>query len=1184
MKMKKLISLLLAVLMISGAFVTVVGAEEAKKPYTNKTFQEDWAPDYSKKEYASPEEKLEDMDFRYGTGAYELYVDAYSGEVAVVNVKTGESLFSNPYNVASLQPAKNMNKNLELLTMTSQEGALIMSQLVVHLKDIQKADTIYELDSYKYAAARKQIKVKDIKGGLRVEYSIGIEETRIMVPDRIPEEDFNKKIKSYIDALPDSTMTKKEKDTFYDWFVLIDPDEFGPVGSAQRNIALSQWGVSIDWEGKFYATSQLGLSTTEKKPLAQIISEYCPMFSFEDIDDAYIRMGYSDGETVYPVVKMALEYTLDENGLSVRLPANGIRFDESRYSMESIEILPYMGVGITDNGYTFFPDGSGTLFSFKELMDMGLSKSLEAKVYGSDYAYQKITGNYEETVRYPVVGLYETLDNGRDRGFLAIVEEGESLATLKNFSRSFKTAGEISGHLNGVQIIVNPRQKDSLESVGWDVVSSKKFTGSVRIRYMMLTDADLHADLIKNGVSADDLYDCSYVGMAKAYRTYLVERGVLTKLTAEQVDMENIPLYIETLGSMMTTKKILSIPVNMMSALTSFSDIITMRDELAEKGVTNIQFIMNGYTKGGLSEATVPYNLKWDGSVSDGTNFEELLEDAKEEGYGIFPNFDFVFAGADKMFDGLNLREHAVKTVENRYTTKREYSATKHTTVSTFEIALSPAYFSHFYEKFLPKYADYNPMGISVDTLGSYLNSDFDEEEPFNREENKQFTIEAFKAINSQLANAEIMTEAANAYTWGYVDHITDIALDSSRFKDAYATVPFLGMVLHGYVELAGTPVNMEGNLDYAMLKSIESGAALQFLLAYDNTEFLKNDSTLSQNFSVQYQIWRDDIIEMYTELNGVLKNVQTSVIVDHQFISGVRVPDLDELERDSRKELEDALAVEAFRENVEKEAERAKVFAARLAIIEGTEAVLNAHRDGTLKKMVEDFKAKYTTQLGSGSDSLYTLLRDRKKSDRVKETAIVEFIEELHNDIIDIMDFANNLVVMGKKANEAMDILKNAEKSFSEEILNDLQTMLTDEYEDAFASIQANFAPETIRASLLNTIENTVLKRIDSGLSYGSRNLRVENIELPEFSYVIVEKPSEDLIINGSESSAMPTTNRYQSDENMIVREKFENGADFLLNFNDYQVIVIVPVNDKMTSYTIDAYGYVVLNHGTNQ
>ena len=155
-----------------------------------------------------------------------------------------------------------------------------------------------------------------------------------------------------------------------------------------------------------------------------------------------------------------------------------------------------------------------------------------------------------------------------------------------------------------------------------------------------------------------------------------------------------------------------------------------MYGNLKDNGITNVNFIMKGFTKGGMTAPSVPYNLKWENAVSKEMEFDELVEDAKNNGYSLFPDFDFVYASNNTLFDGLTQNKHLAKTIDNRYTSKREYSATKHTYVSYFDLAISPAYFDHFYEKFIPKYAKYEPMGISVSTLGSDLNSDFDEDEP----------------------------------------------------------------------------------------------------------------------------------------------------------------------------------------------------------------------------------------------------------------------------------------------------------------------------------------------------------------------------------------------------------------------------------------------------------------------
>lgn len=1194
MKMKRILSTLLAVLMSAGAFVTVASAAEATKPYEYKTgYTKGETVDYDKK-ILTADEKIDSMDYRYGNGKYELYVDAYSGEVAVVNVQTGDKLFTNPYNFASMtQLAKSLDED-----KTNTEGATVMSQLYIYYKDITTNEK-GEYNSYKWAATKGQIQVKDIRGGLRVEYSIGQEESRVLLPERISEKSFNEKIKSVIES---SSLDSMKKEYFLGYFTKYDPDTFGQLGSAQRNIALANLGISITWDSPFYVLDT-GIDNTKKQELSQIMTEYCPGYTFEDIDEDHLEIGYSAEEVNYPLFKMALEYTIDEYGLSVRLPANGIRYDDSKYTLEGIEILPYMGVGTTNNGYNFFPDGSGTLFSFAEMMEMGSNIAISANIYGSDFAYQEIDGSYEEVIRYPVFGLSETETLNRktvnaagaevtetyerERGFVAIVEEGESLMSLKNFSRSYSGAG--AWQLNGIKMTVQPRPKDSYKldgstaaSAGWDVVSSKKFTGSFRIRYIMLSDSDLIQEFAAQGVDTSEMYRCSYVGMAQAYRNYLIRNGVLTKLTSEQV-REDIPLYIKTLGAMKTTKKILSIPITVMSSLTSFSDVATIRDQLAKKDITNINFILTGYTKGGLTDGTVPYNLKWESAVSDDMDFEDLVADAKADQYGIFPDFDFAFAANNKLFDGLSLKKHAVKTVENRYTSKREYSATKHTTISNFEIALSPAYFSHFYEKLLPKYQKYQPVGISVSTLGSYLNSDFDEDEPYNREDNKEYTVQALKAINDSFIDAqmdvEVMTSAANAYAWQYVDHITDIALDSSRYKESYASVPFLGIVLHGYVELAGSPINMEGNLDYTMLKLIESGAALQFLVVFDNAAALKENEKLSQNYSVQYDIWYDDIVSMYTELNNVLKSVQTSAIVEHEFISGLRVPDLSELLADAQKELAAAMDKEASLENANNEAEREKVFAARKAILDGTAAILkalNPEEENSLAAKKNKVQALLNQELTTSGDaenpSLFDILNDATKLDKDKKDAADETVQKLYNCVIDAMDEADELLKLGNAANSAMAVLTSAENTFPQEVLDDLQAMLTAEYQAAYQDLATNHTPAQVRDALLDVIRNA---------------FTAEGLNLPAdwtmsaFTYEI-QTPTE----GGEENNTQQTVgsgNRYQSETNKIVREKFENGADFLLNFNDYQVVVTVEVDGVMKSYTIDAYSYVILHTGSN-
>ena len=134
-------------------------------------------------------------------------------------------------------------------------------------------------------------------------------------------------------------------------------------------------------------------------------------------------------------------------------------------------------------------------------------------------------------------------------------------------------------------------------------------------------------------------------------------------------------------------------------------------------------------------------------------------------------------------------------------------------------------------------------MGISASTLGSDLNSDFDKKDPYNREDAKSYTTELLTEIKDQYGT--IMLDCGNAYTLKYADHLLNVSLDSSRYYYSSQSVPFMGVVLHGNIQFAGTPTNMAGDIKYETLKIIENGANPYFILAYQNTEELKDDMYL---------------------------------------------------------------------------------------------------------------------------------------------------------------------------------------------------------------------------------------------------------------------------------------------------------------------------------------------------
>lgn len=907
MKMKRITSLLLTVLMVLGSLNLAVVQTFAALSAAD-IVEDDF--DHLTEVFVSAEDRLTKMEHYVTVGNMQIYGDDYSGEVAIKDTATGQILLTNPYSIGSSK-ASNTQK-YELL-----------SQLIVKYTDNTTQKTFY---SFEEGSMRGQVSIERIKNGIRVEYSMGNEQTRLLVPKLINKDRF---VSEILNNVTESDARKKLT-TFYQ---LKDPAK--QKNDKMKEAIYKKWPITKEMAIYVLPTDGNGaVGPQDQKEIEAIIKQYCPGYTFEDLDYDHALTQF-EGEDREPAnFKMALEYTIDNGQLVVTLPANGIAYNEEEYTLDTVTILPYMGAGTNPNtGYTFLPDGSGAIFKFEDLNN-GSATTVTSTVYGTDYAYQTIKGSYEQPVRVPVFGIVEneevyanvgkevevqvekevetTDDNGetvtttetvteiqtvyekeyvgnQDRGFVAIIEEGEAMCELSTYH------GGAFHEYNTVRMTMTPRPKDSYNlataiSVGsnstWTVVSERRYTGNYKIRYIMLTDSE-----IAETKGLTDTYETSWQGMANAYQDYLVSEGVLTKITEDQLG-DGVPLYIETFGAIETTKKVLSIPITVMTAMTSFDGVQTMYSELSSDGIKNINFKLTGYANGGMT-STVPYRLKWEKAVGGKDGFKDLLSDAKENGYGIYPDFDFAYINDTGMFDGVSLKKHAVKSIDNRYTSMRVYSAARQNYATYYQLAMSPAYYYRFVDKLAKSYTDYDPIGISVSTLGYTLNSDFDKKEPYNREDGKNFTADAFESLAATYEN--VMTEGGNAFTWKNADHILDIPLDSSRYIKASYTVPFIGYVLHGYKNFTGSAINMAGDIRYEVLKCIENGAYMYFILSYDNTELLKEDELLSKYYSIRYDIWYEDVVELYNELNAILEPLQTKAIVDHQFLIGERILDEDE-------------------------------------------------------------------------------------------------------------------------------------------------------------------------------------------------------------------------------------------------------------------------------------------------
>ncbi len=1132
--------------------------------YTNFYTDPDWKPTESQKaqgwydpDFTSPENRKDAMELKSSNEYFELYVDEITGEVALKDKGTGDIMFSNPYDISEYA----LTGEGKISDIIKPE---LLSQVNISFND-NGNPVVY--NSFEDAALLGQISVKRLRGGVRIEYSIGEEESRSLVPRQLSWERYQNMILNPLlanipldeEGNPATTQhyIYMKVESFYEQEQIekADSDSFKEE-QLKLYPALKKYG-----EGTSGIAVFTGKSYNEVKSVERYIKTYCPQYTYEELDKDHMDVGYTSKDKAPANFRMALEYYLTDMGVEVRFPANGLSFDESAYELTSISILPYMGAGNSDyKGYNFIPDGSGALMRFENATKLF---NVTGKVYGDDYAYQEISSSNQETFRMPVFGVVTTSETMKpdylapyyggkekdekeyDSGFVAIVTEGDALTTLT----SLHGGGYDQLHpFNSVYCSFTPRPKDSYNlseaiSVGGSgkvtVVSDRKYTGSFRINYIMLTDTDKQTDTNRK------YYDASYVGMAKAYRDFLEKKGTIKQFD-ESVNQKDIPLYLEAFGAVDSEETFLSIPITVTKPLTTFGDLELMIAECKAAGINNLGLRLTGYTNGGIV-STVPTKVDFESAVGGDDGFVDFLKKAQDLGVEVYPEFDFAYMSDTSLFDGFSYSSDAVKSIDGRYITKRAYSAVLQTFSTTGKICISPCvygdYFADFDESF-DDILDGMVTNISLGTLGSDLNSDFDEDDPYNREDSKNSTLDLLKRFDVDASYGKIMVDAGNAYSMEYADVVLNAPLDSSRYSYAAEAVPFFGMVYHGYVVFAGSPTNMTGDIKYETLKILENGATLYMMLSYQNVELLKKDEQLSKYYAVSYEIWKNTLFNKYDEngnltayglygrVNNALKDVQSHRIIEHAFINCNRQ------------------MTEGEKSNIREDAIRALVAEEKLAydIMNMALNKQDLYFDYILEK-----KSELTEAVIDGVKyNIFNNIEDlRKLVDKTDQddltwkvfNEVTSYFGEIKGETV----YANQFIIKA--------IMSYYEQASDSENYKLWEKKLAKYCEIAFTKHQI-VGLEDSSYKKIEVIISDVKNAKEDYAKYTSVNGE-DSIKLTEKIKDFTDDARENLVVN----------------DGSVVFVKYENGHYFILNYNTFIVDITVAEIEKAVGYVPEGF-----------
>lgn len=697
------------------------------------------------------------------------------------------------------------------------------SQIILDYFNTSRTSTT--IDSYSYAAELGQIEVEAIDNGIRFIYTMGdMSSTTGIVPQYISE-----------GALEQ---------------VAAALDEDGAKYVRQRYVASKVDDTYLE----LIESTMNGASQLRK------MNQYFEQAGFTE--ELYMReMENSGVEGAVPIsFVIPLEYRLNGDAVNVSIPMNAVE-EYGGGAIYRIQLLRYFGAaGIDEEGYLLVPSGSGSLIHFNN--GKASADVYSEYVYGIDpLAAEYTVRENTKDVKMALYGIFR-----EDSGILATIEDGASFAII-----GASVSGKVNEYNNVYQTFVM-RGNDRLSMFGTTgneadipIVEKNLFNANLTVRYTMLTEEN-------NG----------YAGAANYYRNRLVEEGVLT---AKTTNTEDIKFYYDTLGGVLKTQFILGVPYSGMYSMTSFDQAEEIYNDLKASGITNqvmnFQGWMNrGYYHDVVNKIRVPHKL---GGKSGVESLSALMAADGNDFYGdvAFQKVTYVSRRysysneTSRYYGGGYIAEFGlVNPATLRRTSGLGYEENHYNLIS-------PKFLVRYVDKFTSKITKYDINGVSLRDLGDELHSDKKRTNVIDREA-------ALDVVDASLTQIEgtgkkIMLNNANDYAFGYADDIINVPLTDNDYYIIDEVVPFYEMLIHGYIDYAGSVINLSDTYDRAdiVLSLVETGASPHFMFSYEHSSDIKQ-TALNRFYSTTYSSWKDDAIAIYAEVNDALKYVQNAAITDH--------------------------------------------------------------------------------------------------------------------------------------------------------------------------------------------------------------------------------------------------------------------------------------------------------------
>lgn len=550
----------------------------------------------------------------------------------------------------------------------------------------------------------------------------------------------------------------------------------------------------------------------------------------------------------YPV-----DYTLENDHLKVSLKKDNIEEYTSGNIATQITLLGAFGAGATDeNGYFIIPDGSGSLINFNN--GKNNADPYSQTVYGPDItAVPNKKGPVTQQIFLNMFGIVK-----EDNAMLVVASKGDSNAVLNaSVSKQSKT------DFNLCNFTFILRDTDTFYLSG-DL--SSKLTvfegGKIKSDDIELLYFPIYGENI------------SYVDVADKYRNYLVENNLLSTKTTPN----SAPLYVDFYGGTMKKTSFLGIPISMKKSITNFDQTKEILSNLKAENTNDIVVSYNNWTNDGISEK-IDVDAKPSRILGGKKDFNSLKKYISSNDFELYPtaqNRAFYAGNGFHSFIDSTVRISGsysqIVSYDRAFGVKNEFKKPMS--------LLSPSSFNDVFSDLSSNYKSNKLNGISLGDTTASLYGDYGKKN-ISRYNAMKKLCKNYNKINSSLGNG-ILADTANSYAFPYISHIKNLPLCSSRFDIFDEDIPFIQLVLHGYIPYSTTAVNADADAENLILSAISTGSNIHYDMIHEDANLLK-DTSLDSLFYASADNWISAAAAEYSLVSDILADVSSCTITDYQ-------------------------------------------------------------------------------------------------------------------------------------------------------------------------------------------------------------------------------------------------------------------------------------------------------------